>query len=172
MSLGLVHRTHKFIDLIGGVAAGVYRTSMRPGETGKNVDAHYISGAANAPARLKAAMTEPMPSAFYPTLFWAERFLADVASPHICDFGGGYGEACVRIGRMQNNARFSVVEVPDLVKAMKSISPPNLDYLDTPPASCDLLFSNGVTMNAPDAVFSCVEQVDAKALIIDRKSVV
>ncbi len=167
MGLGIFPKAHKLLDLIAGVATGVYRVSMSASDKPRNTNDHYHIGIAAGAARVASALTDPMLSTIYPAMFWADRFLRGIETPHICDFGGGYGEACTLFGRVFPNARFTVVEVPEIVEQASAIdAAKHIHFTDTPPASCDLLFSSGVTMQAHGPQFACIEQLKPKAVII------
>lgn len=166
MSSGFVARAHWALDAIAGAATGFYRVAWRPGDAATNANAHYVLGHDVAAARVNAALHGPLPIGIYPVALWAGRFLDGIDAPHICDFGGGYGEACIQLGRLLP-ARFTVAEVPEVVHVARGVELTNgIAFTETLPDSCDLLISNGVIQNAHDAVFDGIARIQPRAVII------
>lgn len=167
MGLGIFPKVYRALDLASGLATGVYRVALKPGDKPRNTNDHHHLGSAAGAARVMSALTDPMPCTIYPAMFWVGRLLQGIEAPHICDFGGGFGEACVRFGRVFPSAKFTVVEVPEMVRQARDIEDArHITFTETPPASCDLLFSNGVTTNAHGPQLACVETLRPSALIV------
>lgn len=166
-SLNLTRKTHTLIDIAAGLLIGWYRVRIpRPGPA-RNPDAHYIYSKEMLDQRLNRAKTEIISGHTMAIMQSAAELLHGINNPVICDFGGAYGEDCIRLRRFIPDAACTVVEIPEIVDAAGKIDELKpIAFATVPPPSCDLFLSCGVVMNAHDALFKIIEQTRPPRLII------
>ncbi|MCC6775242.1 MAG: hypothetical protein IT537_01175, partial [Hyphomicrobiales bacterium] len=172
MSLGLLPKAERLLAATAGLAIGWYRVRAAGPHEARNPNAHYIIDAARVRARIDEAIDKPLFAGAYPIIYWLTALLRDKSEPHICDFGGAYGEAFFRFRRYIPNLRYTVVEIPEIVRSARLITElASVEFTEAAPLKCDVLFSSGVIMNAHEAVFDAIDKIKPPALIISSVEV-
>jgi len=158
-SLGILPKCYRLLDAMAGLAIGWYRVRADGPQPARNPNAHYVLGRDAILARMEEAARAPLAVSSFLSLFWASRALGGNGSPHIWDFGGGYGEAFFRFRRYIPNLQYTVTEIPEIVSATQGIAELKpITFTETRPTSCDLFFSSGVVMVAHEQVLNAIAQ--------------
>lgn len=164
-------KLYRIIDLLGGVLVGSYRAGYlkyRPvDEDNINENKHYVIDCDEINKKIFAAKYSTISANAYPIAFWMERFVKDVDRAVICDFGGGYGQDYFRFSRLLSKpVHWNVTEIHELVQLAKGFDQLQaIDFSEAPPEA-DILYSNGVVMNADSALFDAISKTKPKSLII------
>lgn len=169
--MSLTAKLYRVIDLVGGVWVGSYRSGYfknRPvDKKNRNENEHYVIDDEEINKKIRSAKEGVISSSAYPIAFWIERLIKDVDGAVICDFGGGYGQDYFRFARLLSKpVRWNVTEIPELVQIAKGFHQlQSVDFSESPPEA-DILYSNGVVMNADGALFDAISKTKPKSLII------
>jgi putative methyltransferase (TIGR04325 family) len=87
--------------------------------------------------------------------------------PRICDFGGAYGEDCLRLRRYVPDAVCTVVEIPEIVDSAKNVDAlKEITFSSTLPSACDVFYSSGVVMNAHVPLFEAIKTLTPPRVVI------
>ena len=166
-SLNLTQKVHHTIDILIGLIIGWYRVRIDGPQTGRNENDHYVYPRAVLDTRLAHARNGPLTSGGTAIIQSARGLLSGIQNPVICDFGGAYGEECIRLKRFIPDAVCTIVEIPEIVRAANNVdSLKEFTFTAELPTSCDLFLSCGVVMNAHEPLFHAVKTMMPPRIIV------
>lgn len=170
--MGLTKKLHRAIDLLMGRLTGFYRSgyyTSPPADSGnQNENDHYVLPVAEIESRIASFTGDTPVAGTLAVMYWIKRFAHGVNNPLICDFGGGYGHDGFLIAKYHDQPfRYCVVEIPALVAQAKKVAAlKEIEFREDTPPGVDILYSNGVVMNAREYLFAAIKEARPQSLII------
>jgi putative methyltransferase (TIGR04325 family) len=163
---GLTVKLHRSIDIGIGLLIGWYRLRVDEPQPEQNPNAHYVRENEALDLRIANAMTGALTSDQLARVYSVAELVRGIDRPRICDFGGAYGEDCLRFRRYIPDAVCTVVEIPEIVESAKRVDALKDISFSTVPSACDVLFSGGVVMNAHEPLFEAIKALNPPGLVI------
>ena len=165
--LNVTPKVHRAIDMAAGLLIGWYRIRVAEPQPERNSNANYVLPKEEVNRRIAAARIAPATMSKRVAIYSVAELVKGIERPTICDFGGSYGEDCIRFQRYIPNASYTVVEIPEIVAIAKQAEAlPDIKFSTTLPAGCDVFHSSGVVMNAHVPVLNAIKSVKPPRLVI------
>lgn len=164
--LGLTAKLHRSIDIGIGLLLGWYRVRVDEPQPEQNPNAHYVRENEELDLRIANAITGVLTSDQLARAYLVAELVRGIDRPRICDFGGAYGEDCLRLRRYIPDAVCTVVEIPEIVESAKRVDALKDISFSTVPTACDVFFSSGVVMNAHVPLFEAIKILSPPRLVI------
>ncbi len=165
--LGLTVKLHRTIDIGIALLIGWYRIRVDGPQPERNPNAHYIYTEVELDRRIANANTSVLTTSHLVGIYSVAEFVRGMNRPRICDFGGAYGEDCLRLRRYIPDAVCTVVEIPEIVDSAKNVDAlKEITFSSTLPSACDVFYSSGVVMNAHMPLFEAIKTLIPPRVVI------
>ncbi len=166
MFSGMPQKIHRGVDIAVGLMSGWYRVKTELPAQAENENVHYVYDRSDLLPRIERAQSGMLTSQNMAMVGEAMRLVEGIDKPKICDFGGAYGEDCLRLQRFLPDAQCTVVEIPEIVGAAAQVGELSTVSFRSEVPECDLFVSTGVVMNAHVPLQQAVATAQPPRLLI------